>query len=252
LAYQHRWVFLEKEARAAVVSLVFRGRRWLERNLLKVALRPQSRDDLRKIGSDYGGWVVPTSLLSDSSICYCAGVGEDISFDMALIDTFGCEVFAFDPTPVASKHVERNAKHVSRYHFYDVGLWSEDQTLRFFGPTDPKDVSHSAVYLQDMSQSFEARCKRLSSLMNDLGHRSLDLLKLDIEGAEYPVLDTLLEDRIPVNILCVEFHQPPSVFGIWRAVKKLQHAGYRLVSVDAWNYTFLNHKNGHFHNSFSA
>ena len=41
--------------------------------------------DIEKIGTDYGGWYIPTSLLDSDSICYCVGCGEDISFDLGLI-----------------------------------------------------------------------------------------------------------------------------------------------------------------------
>jgi hypothetical protein len=30
---------------------------------------------------------------------YSCGVGEDISFDMAVMNDYDCEIFAFDPTP---------------------------------------------------------------------------------------------------------------------------------------------------------
>ena len=38
------------------------------------------------------------------------------------------------------------------------------------------------------------------------GHDSIDLLKIDIEGFEYEVLEDCLEDRIPIKQICVEFH----------------------------------------------
>jgi hypothetical protein len=40
---------------------------------------------LERLGSDYGGWYVPIDRLAPHSICYLAGVGEDITFDLALI-----------------------------------------------------------------------------------------------------------------------------------------------------------------------
>ena len=71
--------------------------------------------------------MVPISLLRKSSICYCAGVGEDITFDISLIESVGCEVFAFDPTPRAAEHVGLAAAGVEQFHFYPVGLWSSDR-----------------------------------------------------------------------------------------------------------------------------
>ena len=47
------------------------------------------RNDLKHIGTEYGGWIVPVNLLGSRSICYCIGCGEDISFDLGLIEAFG-------------------------------------------------------------------------------------------------------------------------------------------------------------------
>lgn len=194
---------------------------------------------LVKLGSDYGGWIIPPSLLGKDSVCYCAGVGEDISFDLELIRRFGCEVYAFDPTPRSAAYVRRVAENESRYHFQPVGLWSEKAVMKFFAPKDPRHVSHSIMNLQGTSDFFEAACERLSDLMRSLGHTRLDLLKMDIEGAEWQVLETLIEDRVSVGILCVEFDQPAAFWRIMRMVKRLRSAGYSLVAVDGWNYAFV-------------
>ncbi|MEI3651315.1 MAG: hypothetical protein V6D39_15295 [Dolichospermum lemmermannii FEM_B0920] len=44
------------------------------------------RKDLVELGTKYGGWVIPLGLLISDSVCYFVGWGEDISFDIALID----------------------------------------------------------------------------------------------------------------------------------------------------------------------
>src|SRR5437867_11219048 len=58
-----------------------------------------------KVGSDLGGWYIPTHLLNSNAVCYCVGAGEDISFDLELVGRYGCSVFTFDPTPRALKHL---------------------------------------------------------------------------------------------------------------------------------------------------
>src|SRR3546814_13240808 len=77
-----------------------------------------------------------------------------------------------------------------------VGLWSEDATLRFYAPRDPTHVSHSIVNLQETESYFEARCRSIASLMAELGHDRLDLLKVDVEGAEHEVIRSMLASGI--------------------------------------------------------
>ena len=212
--------------------------RALRRVLLRPAASPASLG-LEKIGSGYGGWIVPTGAVRSSWTCYCAGVGEDITFDLGLIERFGCTVVAFDPTPRAVAHVAAVAAEEPRFQLVPVGLWSEDTTLRFFAPRNPAHVSHSVVNLQHTKTYFDAPCRSLPSLMRELGHEQIDLLKLDIEGAEHEVVRSMLERGIRPTVLCMEIDQPVKPLAFWRTVRRVRRAGYALVAVDSWNLTFL-------------
>ena len=128
--------------------------------------------------------------------------GEDITFDLGIIERFGCYVVAFDPTPRAIAHVAEHAADEPRFTFRPVGLWSEDTSLRFFAPRDPAHVSHSAVNLQRTETYFEAEVRTLPTLMHELGHDRIDLLKLDIEGAEHGVTRVVPRGRHPPDRRC--------------------------------------------------
>lgn len=201
---------------------------------------------LRKLGSDYGGWIVPVDRLGPGAVCYCAGAGEDISFDLALARDLGCDVITIDPTPRAVQFVRRAAEGVPGLRFVDCGLWDRDETLRFFAPGNPDHVSHSVLNLHGTTEFFEARCRPLADLMREFGHDRVDVLKLDIEGAEYRVLDSVLAAGIDVGVICVEFdeaHHPLDAAAperIGAAMARLQDAGYVLVAVDTpGNYTLV-------------
>lgn len=198
-----------------------------------------SAEPLDRLGSDYGGWSVPLSWLGPDAICYCAGVGEDITFDLALIAATGAVVHAFDPTPRAVAHVRAAAAGQPKFVLHPEGLWKSDTTQRFYAPRDPAHVSHSILNLQATRAYFDAPCRRLSSKMRELGHPRLDLLKLDVEGAEYAVLDSLLEDQVWPRILCVEFDSRSPFRETVRALRVLLANGYRIATREGWNYTLL-------------
>lgn len=90
------------------------------------------------------------------------------------------------------------------FRIVEVGLWSTEGTQRFYAPADPQHVSHSVVNLQKTSSFCEAEGTTVASLMQHMGHEKLDVLKLDIEGAEYEVVRNLVEDSIPCAVLCLE------------------------------------------------
>lgn len=203
----------------------------------RVQRRPELA--LEWLGSRYGGRIVPTALPGREWICYSGGVGEDITFDEALIERFGCQVYAFDPTPRAIEFVMREAPDPATFHFMPLGLWSEDTTLRFHAPRDPAHVSHSVINLQGTDKWFEAPCRSLASLMAELGHERIDLLKLDIEGAEHAVLSAMLDAGIRPSVVCLEIDRPVTPGRAWTTVRRLMGGGYALVGLEGWDLTFV-------------
>jgi FkbM family methyltransferase len=221
-----------------------------------------------KLGTRYGGWTVPVQLLNEGSICYCFGAGEDISFDVALIKRFGCQVYTFDPTPRSIEHVALLFEHtqqnrptavnnnpdvlydvtqedLKKLHFYDFGIWSENAIIKFYAPRNSEHVSHSILNLQQTSDYFEAQCFTLQWVMNTLGHNQLDLAKFDIEGAEYAVLGSIVKNGIRPRILCVEFgegYNPQDkryVQRIQDTITLLTNYGYRVTFRDTWDFTLV-------------
>jgi FkbM family methyltransferase len=212
--------------------------------------RIRKRSDLKEYGSNYGGWVIPSSMLNKDSVVYCVGCGEDITFDLGLIEAFSCSVHGFDPTPRAVQHVKDNAGNNPNYVFHEFGLWDCEDTLRFFPPQNPEHVSHSLLNLQKTADYIEVKVKSLLQIMKDIGHQSVNLLKIDIEGAEYRVLHNIISENIPIDIICVEFDECYNplderyIHRIRASVNILLGHGYDLVcSQGNGNYTFVKRAN---------
>ena len=178
--------------------------------------RVQVNREMQKIGSDYGGYFLDSSLIGPNAIVYSLGVGEDISFDLALIERFGLTVYAFDPTPKVKTWLASQALP-HQFLFHDVGIAGFDGEAVFYLPPKPDFVSHSIVHAGQYSQdSIHVPMIRLATAMRQLGHTRIDVLKMDIEGAEYAVLEDLVRERIPVRQILIEFHHRLSPIGAGR------------------------------------
>lgn len=192
----------------------------------------QSMPTLTKFGSDYGGWSVITQRLNTNSIVYSFGIGEDISFDLGLMETVKCRVHAFDPTPKSLAWLGKQ-KLPDLFSYYGVGLAAHDGNVRFHLPKNPEHVSgsvHSASHLQE-TQAVDVSMLRLQTIRAFLRHTHIDLLKMDIEGSEYAVIDDLLRDNDKPNQLLIEFHHRFESIGAdqtRQAIHKLQAAGYHI------------------------
>jgi FkbM family methyltransferase len=206
------------------------------RVLLKTCTRTAHIPAVR-LGTAYGGWWVPNSVLNMGGVAYCGGAGEDISFDLALHDA-GWTVVTCDPTPRAIEHVQSVAPMSDDFTFVPVGWWDKDETLRFYAPSDPTHVSHSILNLQKTTDFFSAEVGRVRDIARRLGHERIDLMKMDIEGAEFRVIDDLLTDGPLPTALLVEFDQPSPTLKTIRTIRRLRRQ-YHVAKIDRFNFTFL-------------
>ncbi len=171
----------------------------------------QSPGDVRYLGTEYGGYAVSMGALDPESVCFCIGAGEDISFETALADTVGCTVHVIDPTPRAVAHAEQviaaRTPRSGRLEVQPVGMWSSNGPSRFYVPRDPQAVSHSIVNMQHTDDYFEAECLTPATLMDRLGLDHVDLVKLNIEGAEYEVMRAFFSEGIMPTTVCITFDE---------------------------------------------
>jgi FkbM family methyltransferase len=164
---------------------------------------------------------------------YSFGVGEDISFDLGLIERFGLQVHAFDPTPRSIEWLQSQAMP-PEFVFHAYGVAGFDGNCAFLPPENPAHVSHTIVARETSRPAIEVQVHRLGTILKMLGHEQIDLLKMDIEGAEYGVLADMLACGVPVKQLLVEFHHRWPQLGIEKTkqtILALNAAGYRIFSV---------------------
>jgi len=165
---------------------------------------------VKPLGSGYGGYAVPKNWLKRHGACCCLGAGEDISFELALAQQHNCKVDIFDPTPRSIAYVEEMLSSVTgEVFFHPYGAWSTDKSIRFFAPEDKSHVSYSALNMQKTEEYFEAECKSPRSMLAIMGVASddLELLKLNIEGAEYEVLHAFLDEQCLPTVVCITYDE---------------------------------------------
>jgi FkbM family methyltransferase len=193
---------------------------------------------LTLVGSAEDARMVPVGLLDERFVCYCVGVGDSVTFDLDLVER-GCRVFAFDPTPESIEYMKTIEYDEDRLTFEPYGVWSENTTRRFYAPAANAKVNWSVVDLHSTGEYFTAECKTLSTIMAEHGHDRIDLLKLDVEGAWEPILESMLRDGIRPRILVVEFDSPTSIRKVRRMVARLDKAGFALAHFKAEDFLFV-------------
>lgn len=206
------------------------ARRWRHKRLHA----PEVKADWVELGSDYGGWPIAIGGLPPRPVIYAFGVGEDISFDLQAIERFDATVHAFDPTPRSRAWLERQQLPAS-FHFHPLGIAARDAAVEFFPPADDRHVSFSNAPADGQRGTpIVAEVRSLASIRREIGGEGPHIVKMDVEGFEYEVIEALGESSFRPAQLLIEFHHgmyDASDADTCLAVDRLRLLGYRLFFV---------------------
>lgn len=198
--------------------------------------------EIRTLGDTKGicTWNICPEGLGPKSIIYSGGLGTDVTFEHDLVRRFGCDLVLYDPSPFGIQTMSLPENKIPQFHFFPVALTNRTGKLSMAAPP-PGEYSYFPR--NDNTGNIEVDCTNLQTLMQKNGHTHIDLLKLDIEGSEYEVIDDLLKRRIPVRQIAVEYHHGV-LPGFTRrqtivSILKLLARGYKLLDQSGNNHTFL-------------
>jgi FkbM family methyltransferase len=218
------------------------------RRLHQLGIREELNWTKSSFGVGDGAWTIYPDQLNADSVVYSFGIGTDISFDCALIQSLAVSVHAFDPTPIASQWLA-SQKPAEQFCFHAYGVAGFDGRQDFQPPRRARSSHYTPVkrYRQNDNNKppFRGDVHRVGTIMEALGHRHIDLIKMDIEGGEYEVIDDMLDDHIPVAQLAVEFHHSYATIPLTRtvhAVQRLRECNFKVLHISPRTYeiTFVN------------
>src|SRR5262249_17055447 len=158
------------------------------RRLARAGVRRRLAVPAFRAGARSAVWAGGPAGLAADGVGSSFGVGDNVAWDLAMIDTFGLTIHAFDPTPASVAWVGRQ-RLPAGFRFHPVGLAGHDGVARFRAPARPGSCNYVPCgVLPPLSpggrraggegaswrDTIEAPVRRLSSLMAKLGHGRID------------------------------------------------------------------------------
>ena len=122
--------------------------------------------------------------LDENSVVFDVG-GYKGDFANAIHEKYGCTVYLFEPHPEFFRVCVDRFKMNSRVVPLNFGL-SDKNGL--FGLSDSADGSSFLNPKQPHIEGIECEVKEILSAIEELGVSEIDLMKINIEGGEYPLL----------------------------------------------------------------
>ena len=126
-------------------------------------------------------------------------------FAAELVERYQCEVFCFEPMPRHFEQLSKRFANSPRIVCLNYGIASNSREAKV-------SVEQEASSLFRTAESAETETVRFVGLEEALklaGGRKIDLLKLNIEGGEFELLETILERNLAGQFrhIQVQFHQ---------------------------------------------
>lgn len=204
-----------------------------------------------RLGSRYGGWWLDSRILPPAPLLIDCGLGEDISFPVSFLDRFGGRVVGVEPNPRSLAYCGNLAPKGMR--IIPQAFWTESGNALTFHLPRPQEqlpkgadgvsgsILDSHTYVGDESISVETIS--FAEILKQEQRVECDVLKLDIEGAEYAVLQALCNsgEIALAKQLLVEFHHGATSYtqaDTERTVSMLEARGFRLMHTEGRNYIF--------------
>jgi FkbM family methyltransferase len=142
--------------------------------------------------------------LNDNSVVFDLG-GYRGDFAQAINDKYGCTVYLFEPHPKFYKACVRRFISNDKIVPFNYGL--SDKNGRFI-LSDCDDGSSFINLKHQKTAGIECEVKEIFETLDKLGVSGIDLMKINIEGGEYPILLHMIsEEKISlVNNYQIQFH----------------------------------------------
>ena len=122
--------------------------------------------------------------LNEKSIVFDLG-GYKGDFAQAINDKYGCTVYLFEPHPKFYEACAQRFRSNDSIMLFNFGLSNEDGK---FVLSDSVDGSSFLNPKHKEKDGIQCEVKELCATIKKLGVSNIDLMKVNIEGGEYPVL----------------------------------------------------------------
>ena len=207
-------------------------------------LLPIKVKNLLRLGRDFdGGYLVCEKTLNKCQNLITLGVGDDISFE---IDFFKkkqeCNISLYDHTVNDSLFFKIIMKYFRRAITFRVSpkhlMNSIVSYLNYKKFLKKKNVQlFNKKVVQKAETSNEVSLK---NILNEVLENKKNLLKVDIEGGEYEIIDQICIENSTIEMLIIEFHWINKKKNIFRECIKKLNSHFKIIHIHANNYKKIN------------
>jgi FkbM family methyltransferase len=158
------------------------------------------------------------ALYEDNQILHTANIDQDSividvgafigDWSVTIAEKYNPTIYAFEPNPKPFERLLIHAGKNPKFKPLPVGLGDEDLeadfTLKGLGSSMLEDrADHSDV------PKMRVKIRSVDSIWNELALNNVQLMKVNIEGAEFPLFERMIETGLldKVDTYLIQFHE---------------------------------------------
>ena len=122
-----------------------------------------------------------------------------------IYNRYSCNIDIYEPHPVLMQKARRNFLRNKKVDVFGYGLGDKDDVLNLYG-----DFMNASLYKNDMGGVYKVAIRKTSDVFNyRYSDKIIDLLKINVEGAEYLILPDLIAgfDMTCIKNIQIQFHR---------------------------------------------
>ncbi len=115
---------------------------------------------------------------------------------------YSCNVDIYEPCPTLFNQAQMNFERNQKVRVFGYGLSNKDDTMKLYG-----DSQNASLYKNDRGNVTTVLILQASKIFTKYNH--IDLLKINVEGAEYDILPDLISnyDMTKITDIQIQFHK---------------------------------------------
>ena len=172
-------------------------------------------------------WIHPGAVVVDLG----AQRGQ---FALQMIDRFKVRCYAVEASPCLVREIPSH----ERLRVFNFAVGAVDGEVPFYVSEKARSSSLFLRTDRRMLETLNVPGKRLETFLRENRLDAIDLLKVDIEGAEMLVFDSMSDETFErIGQIAVEFHEPQGLVSaaeIRRVRRRLGRLGFRMIQF-SWN-----------------
>ena len=149
-------------------------------------------------------------------------------------------IHCFEPSPASLELLRHNTAGLNNIHVHPCGLSNRDGNADLM--LHPQNTGQNTILTEpaDGAETVAVQVVDAGRAFNHLGLGYVDVLKIDTEGSEVPILESLRERLGYVGVILLEYHSEADRRHIDQLLSRFKLIGARACNMDVGLLKYIN------------